>query len=104
MEEKKDLYKDMNRDKLIYELERYKKAVCTRDIMIEGMRGEMHGQEQIVQILYAFIYVLADENEKVISSKEIREALGKYTVEIVSGEDDTFKIKVVKNGKQEKTE
>ena len=101
MKNKTDSYKDVSRDKLIHELGRYKKAVHTRDIMIEGMKNELLGQEEIRQLLYGLIYVLVGENERTLKRKEISEAFGKYTVEIKSGEDDEFKIKVVKSEKKE---
>lgn len=93
----KDEYKDMDRDKLIYELERYKKAVHTRDIMIEKMREEMQGQYQVGQIMAAYIAILIGEEEREIGKSVIKNAVGKYTASIrESDSKECYIIKAVR--------
>lgn len=91
----KDMYKDMKREELIYELERYKRGVYTRDIMINEMREEMQGQYQVGQILAAYIALLVGETEQPIGKQAISEMIGKWTVEMKDGEKN-YLIKAVK--------
>ena len=91
----KEMYKDMKREELIHELERYKRGCYTRDIMIEEMREEMVGQYQVGQILAAYIALLVGEAEQPIGKQVIADMIGKWTVEMKDGEKN-YLIKAVK--------
>ena len=71
MKTENEAYKGVKRDKLIYELERYKKAVQTRDLIIEKMRDEMYGQYQVGQILAGYIAILAGTDEREINKETV---------------------------------
>lgn len=91
--------------KLIYELKRYKRAVATRDIVINGLKEEMVGQYQIHDILAAYIAILAGDKERVIDKEDISNALGKYLVSFnVSEDGKSYVIKAVPAVKEDKHE
>ena len=91
--------------KLIYELKRYKRAVATRDIVINGLIDEMAGQHQIHDILAAYIAILAGDKERVIDKEDISNALGKYLVSFnVSEDGKSYVIKAVPAVKEDKHE
>lgn len=66
------------RRKKFDELEKYKKAVKTREILIDELKDDIAGQYQVIQILSAYIAVLFGDGEHVINKEQIYRAIGKY--------------------------
>ena len=82
---------------LVYELGRYKKAVTVRDELIKELREDMAGQLQIIEILSAYIAILAGEEEREMGIKEISEAIGSYGVKLTENKEKAcFVIKAFK--------
>ena len=71
----------MLKKELEHELGRYKKAVQTRDIVIEQLKEEIAGYKEIAEITSAYIVCLLPED------KEVR--INKLTInDIISGTKD----------------
>ena len=69
------------------ELGRYKKAVQTRDTIITGLKEEIAGQYELMNILSAYIAVLVGTEEKEVDKLKLTSAIGKYGVDIKTSED-----------------
>ena len=77
---------DRNNDRLYeYEMDRYKKAVVTRDEIIKGLREEVSGQYEIINILSAYIGLRKTQEELM----ELYDAIGGY----LSGADTEEHVK-----------
>lgn len=69
------------------ELGRYKKAVQTRDTIITGLKEEIAGQYELMNILSAYIAVLVGTEGKEVDKLKLTSAIGKYGVDIKTSED-----------------
>ena len=70
-----------------YELGRYKKAVATRDELIKGLRDEVAGQYEIINILSAYIGTLVGTGTKEVDKLRLSAAIGGYGVSVKESED-----------------
>lgn len=79
----------INKDDKFYEheLERYKKAITTRDNIVKELREELTGQYEIINILSAYIAVLVGVEEKEVDKIKLSSAIGKYGVDIKTSDD-----------------
>lgn len=84
-----------------YELGRYKKAVGTRDIVIDKLKEEIAGHIEIEQILAAYICALIEgrpENKFVVSKDMISKNIGECKLMISENEEkDSYIIDVIRN-------
>lgn len=72
------------------ELERYKKAVQTRDILIRDMKQEMAGQDQVIAILSAYIICLLPDGEEVhIKKNDIKKIIEGRNATLITDASDT---------------
>lgn len=69
------------------ELGRYKKAVQTRDTIITGLKEEIAGQYELMNILSAYIAVLVGTEGKEVDKLKLTSAIGKYGVDIKTSDD-----------------
>lgn len=90
-----------NKEKeLEYELGRYKKAVTVRDQLIEDMKVDMAGMQQVNEMLAAYIVVLTKGRERRVKKKELQRIMadaGSYVVEPkVDEENGCYVLKAVR--------
>ena len=82
-------------EELQYELRKYKKAVLTRDNVIEQMKLDIAANFDVQQMLSAYICYLIDSEGGVarIPREEITKRIGKYSADIsLDGEDYLIRI------------
>lgn len=65
----------MLKKELEHELGRYKKAVETRDIVINKLKEEMAGQEELMKILSAYIVYLLPKGKTFIDKKKLQKLI-----------------------------
>ena len=100
-----------NKEKeLEYELGRYKKAVAVRDQLIEDMKADMAGMQQVNDMLAAYIVVLTKGRERRVKKKELQRIMAdasSYVVEPKFDEENgCYVLKAVRKNRveQSKTE
>lgn len=75
---------------LEHELGRYKKAVQTRDIVIDKLKEEMAGYKELLDVISAYIVYLVPENKEVrIKKDDIVEIISESKYELQTEATDT---------------
>lgn len=90
-----------------YELGRYKKAVTVRDQLIEDMKADMAGMQQVNDMLAAYIVILTKGRERKVKKKELQRIMAdarSYVVEPKLDEENGCYILKAVRRKQEKVE
>ena len=93
-----------NKEKeLDYELGRYKKAVAVRDQLIEDMKADMAGMQQVNDMLAAYIVVLTKGRERKVKKKELQRIMADASSFVVEPkldeENGCYILKAVRRGK-----
>ncbi|MBQ6945374.1 MAG: hypothetical protein IJN43_13760 [Ruminococcus sp.] len=94
-----------NKEKeLEYELGRFKKAVTVRDQLIEDMKADMAGMQQVNDMLAAYIVILTKGRERKVKKKELQRIMAdasSYVVEPkLDEENGCYILKAVRRTKE----
>ena len=91
-------------EELMYELGRYKKAVADRDKVIEDLKADMEGMQQLHDIIAAYIILLAKGKEIKLDKKELTQLIkdaSLYELSVTS-EGDSIILKSAKVDEEKK--